>query len=311
MPSIPDFVYAALLYKDDAAPANPPHKDFASEREAENGKLIFLFQRADEESGLSVTGEAIEINDPIALTVYSLSEVRGTVRLKIQVPKECSLEIDDTANFGCKKDEDASDTYTISASGIATGAYPLKFTMKKGSEIVHIFSEYINVINGLCTDTWNGLGKDEAKKIMQNMISSTVCVRGAGGYYDNTESYKDTATASDGNAGIFLMPLASIQKAIDKIITINDGSSAYTIYVDGILDGTSATTLGSEGLADFSALGENLNLTIKALSGTATLDGGARFNESGTVTNAGIEKRVIYASSERYPLNLSSSRAGM
>ena len=42
----------------------------------------------------------------------------------------------------------------------------------------------------------------------------------------------------------------------------------------------------------------------KALSGTATLDGGARFNESGTVTNAGIEKRVIYASSERYTLNL-------
>ena len=304
MPSIPDFVYAALLYKDDAAPANPPHKDFASGREVENGKLIFLFQRPDEKSGLSVAGEAIEINDPIALTVYSLSEVRGTVRLKIQVPKECSLEIDDTANFGCKKDEDASDAYTISASGIATGAYSLKFTVKKGSEIVHIFSEYINVINGLCTDTWNGLGKDEAKKITQNMISSTVYVRGAGGYYDNTESYKDIATASDGNAGSFLMPLASIQKAIDKIITINDGSSTYTIYVDGILDGTSATTLGSEGLADFSALGENLNLTTKALSGTATLDGGARFNESGTVTNAGIEKRVIYASSERYPLNL-------
>ena len=282
MPSIPDLVYTALLYKDDAAPANPPHKDFASGREAENGKLIFLFQRPDEKSGLSVTGEAIEINDPIALTVYSLSEVRGTVLLKIQVPKECSLEIDDTANFDCKKDEDASDTYTISASGIATGAYPLKFTVKKGNEIVYIFSEYINVINGLCTDTWNGLGKDEAKKITQNMISSTVYVRGAGGYYDNTESYKDTATASDGNVGSFLMPLASIQKAIDKIITINDGSSAYTIYVDGILDGTSATTLGSEGLADFSALGENLNLTTKALSGTATLDGGARFNESGS-----------------------------
>ncbi|MBD5412323.1 MAG: hypothetical protein HDR51_06225 [Treponema sp.] len=304
MPSIPDLVYAALLYKDDAAPENPPHKDFASGREVENGKLIFLFQRPDEKSGLSVAGEAIEINDPIALTVYSLSEVRGTVRLKIQVPKECSLEIDDTANFGCKKDEDASDTYTISASGIATGAYLLKFTVKKGSEIVHIFSEYINVINGLCTDTWNGLGKDGAKKITQNMISSTVYVRGAGGYYDNTESYKDTATANDGNAGIFLMPLASIQKAIDKIIAINDGSSAYTIYVDGILDGMSATTLGSEGLADFSALGENLNLTIKALSGTATLDGGARFNESGTVTNVGIEKRVIYASSERFTLNL-------
>lgn len=124
------------------------------------------------------------------------------------------------------------------------------------------------------------------------MISSTVYVRGAGGYYDNTESYKDTATASDGNAGSFLMPLASIQKAIDKIITINDGSSTYTIYVDGILDGTSATTLGSEGLADFSALGENLNLMTKALSGTATLDGGARFNESGTVTNAGIVRHI-------------------
>ena len=342
MPSMgfADFDYAALLYKDGEIPANPESKDFVQGTETEDGKLIFSFQRPDDTSGkftlelfafvkteggaeddtmqfsretallsgnktgLSIVGDTIEINEAIPLS----SSKPGTVSLKIKVPDECSLEIDDTANFNCKKDDSASDTYTIvekdGASGIATGAYQVKFTVKKSGEVVYIFSEYINVINGLCTDTWwNGDVSSEVKDVSQSM-SKTVYVRGTGDGYYETSPYKDTATASDEHTGSFLSPLASIQKAIDKIIAINDGSSAYTIYVDGTLDGTAADYPDTKGMADFSALGENLNLTIKTLSSTATLDAGARLDSDGTATVEGIGKRVIYAKPASGTLNL-------
>lgn len=111
------------------------------------------------------------------------------------------------------------------------------------------------------------------------------------------ESNEPTATASDDNAGTLRAPLATIQKAIEKVLEQNDGADAYTIFVDGTLDGTTASNIGTDGMADFSELDKNLTLTIKALSETAkaTLDGGARFDASGNATTAGIGKRIIYA----------------
>lgn len=112
------------------------------------------------------------------------------------------------------------------------------------------------------------------------------------------ESNEPTASAgSDDNAGTLRAPLATIQKAVEKIIDMNDGADEYTIYVDGTLDGMTAAKLGDNGMADFSALDKNLTLTIKALSETAkaTIDGGARFDAVGNITTAGIGKRIINA----------------
>ncbi len=330
MPTIPELVYAALLYHDES----PENENFepGTQTNGEDGnvKLVFSFQRPEDtrgtftlevfafiksdivaedgttnfsrngallsgkKDGCAIEGDAINVSEPIELS----SSEQGTVSLKIKVPDDCTLKIDDTANFDCKKDNDASDTYTVSTSGIAAGAYQVTFTVKKkvreSEEIICVFSEYINVFNGLCTDTWDGLAKGAAKEISQSMISSTVYVRGTDGWYDGSD-YKDSATANDDNLGSFLSPLATIQKAIDKIIAINDGSSAYTIYVDGTLTATDTTYIGTNGMADFSAFNENLTLTIKPLSGTATLDGGAVFNADGTVETAGIDKSIIYA----------------
>ena len=349
MPSMPALVYAALLYKDDNAPANPQHNDFATGTETEGGKLNFSFQKPEamgekftleifaftkaegeetpqfsretallsgSKTGLSIVGDKIIIENAIPLS----SDKFGTVRLKIKVPEGCSLEIDDTTNFDYKKDDSASDTYTIvekdGASGISAGAYQVKFTVKKkvgeSEEIVHIFSEYINVINGFCTNTWWNGEKSSAVKDVANSIAKTVYVRGTDGYYDTNSPYNQdgNAMADDEHTGSFLSPLATIQKAIDKIIAINDGASAYTICVDGTL--TQSTVASENGMADFSALSQNLTLSIKSLSDKeekrATLDGGARFTikDDGTVTvdNAGIGKRVIYAKPESGKLNL-------
>ena len=329
MPTIPELVYAALLYHDES----PENENFepGTQTNGEDGnvKLVFSFQRPEDtrgtftlevfafiksdivaedgttnfsrngallsgkKDGCAIEGDTINVSEPIELS----SSEQGTVSLKIKVPDDCTLKINNT-NFHCEKDEDTSDTYIVSASGIPADAYQVTFTVKKkigeSEEIICVFSEYINVFNGLCTDTWDGLAKGAAKEISKSMISSTVYVRGTGGWYE-TSPYNETATASDSNSGSFLSPLASIQKAIDKIIAINDGSSAYTIYIDGTLKCADGTYIGEKGMADFSALDENLTLTIKPLSGTATLDGGAVFGADGTVETAGIDKRIIYA----------------
>ena len=340
MPTIPELVYAALLYHDES----PENENFepGTQTNGEDGnvKLVFSFQRPEDtrgtftlevfafiksdivaedgttnfsrngallsgkKDGCAIEGDAINVSEPIELS----SSEQGTVSLKIKVPDDCTLKIDDTTS----DDESrfnvtgTSPNFIVTqkdASGISAGAYQVKFTVKKGDEIVHIFSEYINVINGLCTDTWGGSEKGAAKEISQSMISSTVYVRGTGGWYDGSD-YKDSATANDDNLGSFLSPLATIQKAIDKIIAINDGSSAYTIYVDGTLTATDTTYIGTNGMADFSAFNENLTLTIKPLSSTATLDAGARLDSDGTATVEGIGKRVIYARPASGTLNL-------
>ena len=328
MPSIPELVYAALLYKDGEIPANPESKDFVQGTATEDGKLIFSFQRPDDTSGTftleicafvktegeseddtmqfsretallsgikdkcTIKDDKINVDEPIALSVNGSSKLKGTVSLKIKVPEGCSLEIDDARFSVTGTSPDF--TVTQAGDGISAGAYLLKFTVKKGEEkeeIVHIFSEYINVFPGMRTDTWSGLEKDGAKEISQNMISSTVYVRGTGGYYE-TSTYNETAVASDSNSGSFLSPFASIQKAVDKIIAINDGTSEYTIYVDGKFTQSEKAIM-----ATFSALKKELTLTIKALSNEATLDGGARFDENGNVKEGeeGSEKRIISA----------------
>ena len=333
MPSIPELVYAALLYKDGAAPANPESKDFVQGTATEDGKLIFSFQRPDDTSGkftleicafvktegeaeddtmqfsrgaallsgnktrLSIVGDTIEISEAIPLS----SSKPGTVSLKIKVPDECSLFISEPNEDGTTIAENDAHftvtgtspnfTLTQAGEGISAGAYPVTFTVKKDDEIVHIFSEYINVINGLCTDTWwNGEKSSEVKDVA-NSIAKTVYVRGTGGYYDTNSPYNQdgNAMADDEHTGSFLSPLASIQKAIDKIIAINDGTSAYTIYVDGKF--TQSTVASENGMVDFSALSQNLTLTIKTLSGTATLD-------------ANQNSRVIYAKPASGTLNL-------
>ncbi|MDE5580325.1 MAG: right-handed parallel beta-helix repeat-containing protein [Treponemataceae bacterium] len=121
------------------------------------------------------------------------------------------------------------------------------------------------------------------------------------------EANKPDATASDSNLGDLEHPFASIQMAVSEAISQNDGVDEYTIFVDGTVDGaTPGAHLGADGMADFSALTQDLNLTIKARSETvkATLDGGARFDADGNTTNGGIGKRIINAAPTSGTLNL-------
>ncbi|MDE5798200.1 MAG: leucine-rich repeat protein, partial [Treponemataceae bacterium] len=106
---------------------------------------------------------------------------------------------------------------------------------------------------------------------------------------DPTKVYV-ASTGRDTNAGSHAAPFATIQKAVDAVIANNDGTSAYTIYIDGTL---TQATAGASGMADFSALDKNLMLTIKALSGTATLDAGGKSRVMNARPAGGILKLTL------------------
>ena len=169
----------------------------------------------------TIENDRIVIENAIAL---SSDRTTGTVSLKIKVPENCSLYISETNEEGTPiAKSDAHFTVTGTSpefiikqvgDGIPARAYQVTFTVKKNvgesEEIIHIFSEYINVINGFCTDTWWNGEKSSAVKDVASSISKTVYVRGAGGWYDDPDN-KYTATASDDNSGSFLSPLETIQ----------------------------------------------------------------------------------------------------
>ena len=78
------------------------------------------------------------------------------------------------------------------------------------------------------------------------------------------------ADGSDNNSGLRTKPFATIQKAVDTVLDRNDGTSEYTIYLDGTFTATS-----SAALADFTELSQPLSLKILGLSASkkAVLDG--------------------------------------
>ena len=292
MPSltVSEFSYAALLYPD----GSPTDSGFVAGTLADE-KLTFSFTRPENPNGdftLEIlafkgtektafsrsaailsgsapvkvgTADTISISKPVPLEVNpSYTGTKGTVSLKVQVPDGCTLEIDDTEHFALTG---TSPNFTVKQAkeeGIEAGAHPLTLTVKKGGSPLYVLSEHINVLPGLCTDTWDGCKKGEPRVINEESFFTTVYVRGTGGWYEGSP-YASTATASENNFGSFLSPLDTIQKAVDKVLAMNDGTSEYTIYVDG-------TLMGANAMARFSALDKDLTLTIKALSGTATLD---------------------------------------
>ena len=224
----------------------------------------------------------------------------------------CTFKMSGVAQFAKDDDVYLNDSNqslfaTITVAGALTAESPVATITPSAYELDRqvLSAGGVSIDNAVCAKfaltpesddaEWNIMPDSTgANGVLKTKID--VYVRGVGGWYDSSE-YKDTATASDDNAGTLRAPLATIQAAIEKVLEQNDGADAYTIFVDGTLDGMTAAKLGADGMADFSTLDKNLTLTIKALSETtnATLDGGARFNADSTVAAEGIKKSIIYA----------------
>ncbi len=226
----------------------------------------------------------------------------GTVCLKVKVPSGHALEIGgkDKDKFTVAGD---SPNYTIeqNGGGIKPGIYDLTLVLKKGGEIVLLIPDVINVWPGMRTDTWLGLPASEVESggdgdsggntriLSEDTASKFFFVLGSGeGWY--SANYPSVTASDDYSLGSMMKPFATMQKAVDAVIARNDGSSDYTIYVDG-----KVTYGGSNanGMADFSSLAQSLSLTIKSLDASrqAALD-------------ADRKSRVIHAAPASGTLNL-------
>lgn len=168
-------------------------------------------------------------------------------------------------------DSNSSET----SKNMKAGVYTCTLEFFKGNDatgtLLYKTIEKVTVVQGLTTNTWQGssyIGDDGILTVTSDMVKNfrlkTFYVAGEG----STLQYANVA--NDANHGTYFDPLKTIQKAVDKIIEQNDGTSAYTIYVDG--------TFTAKGLANNTPLlniqtdTKTLNLTIKGVDTRATLD---------------------------------------
>lgn len=132
------------------------------------------------------------------------------------------------------------------------------------SNLLFMIQEEINVFSGMKTDTWQGKaayfsGADENKtlkitaEMVENWRSSTFYV----GTHGNWQ-------ANDNNTGSYFAPLATLQKAVEKIKSSEERgpkADGYTICVSG-------TVNGSADFSSFSGLSSSVKVKIKAFSGS-------------------------------------------
>lgn len=166
----------------------------------------------------------------------------------------------DSANF--KKDKIASGTYILH----------LEFYSESScaGNLIFYAQETVNVFKNLTTDTWRGNSSylkngtfTVAKQNVDTFSMTTFFVQGTGG------TYIPAAAANDSNSGTYFAPLRTVQAAVDKIESINDGTSPYTVMVDGNFtakaEDVSWTSDGNEAFVVIEPSKE-LNVTIRDIS---------------------------------------------
>lgn len=191
----------------------------------------------------------------------------------------------------------------IEKSEISSGVYllSLKFYSENdgAGELFYSTQEIVNVFNNLTTDTWNGNsvyfsgGKFVvSKSAVESFKMNTFFVQG-----ESETTYTPVKSADDSNAGTYFAPLATVQAAVDKINALNDGSTEYTIYVDGTVTADSNGNY-SENNSSFVNISpaSTLNLAIKSFSSKkAVVDAGENADTNGwRVFNVGANAEVAF-----------------
>lgn len=176
----------------------------------------------------------------------------------------------------------SSNAAKIEKSDVTSGVYVLSLKFYSESdcngELLYMAQEIVNVFNNLTTDTWQGNsvyisgGKFVvSKSAVESFKMNTFFVQG-----ENEATYLPATAANDSNAGTYFAPLASVQAAVDKINAINDGTTEYTIFVDGTVTAYSSGDYSANNSSFVNiSLASTLSLAIKSLSSEkAVIDAG-------------------------------------
>lgn len=242
----------------------------------------------------TITVSSSDISDcDIALSPTSTGT--GTVSLKIGFDSTSTGISKMTANWtlnGTAYSKNITDG-TVSAfdllpdsnayTEVPAGTHTVSFMFYDSSyNVKYWFSQVINVFSGMTTDTWI---KGNAKYI--NEANNQV--------YITSDLVKDFATtsyyvSSSGNDttgdGSYFAPFATLQKAADKIIAANNGTSTYSIYLLSNItidsstkftttsDTTTYGTLSTNTLCNIENTSSNaLSINISSLGSAFTISG--------------------------------------
>ncbi len=265
----------------------------------------------------------------VSVSVENENSVKSGISIKMLPQKDgkgnISLSLEAESGSGIKsvsaelaKNDEGSSVYSenlnfssnaakIEKNDVPSGVYvlSLKFYSENGGagELLYTTEEIVNIFNNLTTDTWNGNsvyfngGKFVvSKSAVENFKMNTFFVQG-----ETNGTYSPAASANDSNAGTYFAPFATVQAAVDKIGKINDGSTKYTVYVDGAV--TADTFYGNYSTNNNSFVNISpasmLNLTIKSLSSEkAVVDAGRSTKDADTtgwrVFYIGSKANVIF-----------------
>lgn len=118
--------------------------------------------------------------------------------------------------------------------GLPPGTYTLLMTFVKGSAQVGARTETLNVYPTLATKVWwtNSSTGLVSELVITSYDQTEFWVRGTDGAF-YSQAFASAWTAQDSNVGSFAAPLATIQEAVDRIKTIGNTTTQYTVYIDG------------------------------------------------------------------------------
>ena len=258
--------------------------------EIKNGEKTILSGKSDK---ISIT-TAKPIEDKIIIILKpDSSSGSGTVNLPITIENTSGIKSAQvswtgsssgitgiTGNQTLDFSSNTSAAFTMGGTEVSSGAYTAVFQFyseesDRTNRLLFQCTETINVCANLCTDSWvkNGTNSSAWLKendgttsftitdtLVKNFAQTSFFVQGTGG------TYTPKTQANNTNNGTYFAPLSTVQAAVDKIVQINDGSTEYSIFIDGTV--TAPDSLDSSVTLNFVKIDpqKTLNLTIASLS---------------------------------------------
>lgn len=265
---------------------------------------------------ISITAEKPIDNEIFIIVKPDISTGSGTVNLPINIEETGeikSAEVSWQDSSGTTRTQtldfssNPSAVFTMGGTDISSGAYTAVFQFYSseadGKQLLYQCTEIINVCSNLCTNSWlkNGTtsspwltesdGKvtfSVTKSLIEQFAQTSFFVQGTGG------TYTPKTTAGDTNNGTYFDPLSTVQKAVDKIMQINDGETEYSIFIDGTV--TAPETLDSSTTLHFIKIEpqKKLKLKIVSLSSTqAVINANKKAGVIDIIGKSGTEKTTL------------------
>lgn len=303
VPVLPESIsYNVTAEKSDGTTANPLFIDSDTggfEIKLTKGTWI-LFGEILKDSNKILTGNTnVEITDnfPIKKDIEIIvkpdsSTGNGTVNLPINIEETSGIKTAQiswtssssgiTGTQTLDFSSNPSAVFTMGGTAISSGAYTAVFQFYSseadGKRLLYQCTETINVCSNLCTDSWLKNGTTSSpwltesddkvtftvtKSLVEKFAQTSFFVQGTG-----ETTYEPKTPAGYANNGTYFDPLSTVQKAVDKIIQINDGETEYSIFIDGTV--TAPDDLASLVTPNFIKIEPQKKLKIKIVSLSST-----------------------------------------